>query len=97
MFTWILIAFVVALIFGVIKIEQIKEFVKKYEPKARELAKKYEPQARELLNKAKTVVEEKTAEIKKKSEENKAQTTVENKTAEPAEAPKAESSENQGQ
>ncbi len=54
MFTWILIALAIAFIFGVIKIETVKE-----------LAKKYEPQARELFNKAKTTVEAKAAELQK--------------------------------
>ena len=54
MFTWILIALIIAFIFGVIKIEQVKD-----------LAKKYGPQARELFNKAKDTVEAKATEIKK--------------------------------
>ena len=32
MFTWILIALVIAFIFGVIKIEQVKDAAKKYGP-----------------------------------------------------------------
>ena len=40
MFTWILIALAIAVIFGVIKIDKLKELFKKYEPQARELAKK---------------------------------------------------------
>ncbi|MBE6443098.1 MAG: hypothetical protein E7020_00315 [Alphaproteobacteria bacterium] len=53
MFSWILIAFVIALIFGVIKIEQLKM-----------LATKIEPKARELFSKAQKWTEAKTAEIK---------------------------------
>lgn len=82
MFTWILIAIVIAFIFGVIKVEQVKN-----------AANKYAPQARELLNKAKTAVEEKAAKLKKNNETT-AQTTVENTSVE---AKKAETSENKEQ
>ncbi len=61
MFTWILIALAIAFIFGVIKVETVKE-----------LAKKYEPQAREIFNKAKTTIEAKAAELKKNNETNSA-------------------------
>ena len=71
MFTWILIAIVIAFIFGVIKVEQVKS-----------AAKKYGPQARELLNKAKTTVEEKATEIKKNIDAKKAQMTAGNKATE---------------
>lgn len=95
MFTWILIIFTIALIFGVIKIDQIKELIKKYEPQARELAKKYEPQARELLNKAKTVVEEKAAELKKNNEAKSTPANHEAPVSEVVEAPKNENNDNQ--
>lgn len=74
MFEWILIAFVIALIFGVIKIDQIKAFATKIEPKARE-----------LFNTAKKWTEAKTAEMKAatdkkaKPEENKTEENNENK------------------
>ena len=64
MFTWSLIILAIALSFGVVKIEQIKD-----------VAKKYEPKARELFNKAKTVVEQKIAEAKKNNEAKKAAST----------------------
>ena len=73
MFTWILIILAVAFIFGVIKIEHIKDFTQKYGPKARN-----------LLNKAKNVIEEKTAELKKNNETKKTETIVENQTIETA-------------
>ena len=63
MFTWILIAIAIAFIFGVIKVENLKE-----------LAKKYEPQARALFNKTKTFIETKIAEIKKNSATKSAST-----------------------
>ena len=40
MLTWILIAFAIALIFGVIKIEQIKSIFSKVEPQIREYTQK---------------------------------------------------------
>ncbi len=60
MFTWILIILTVAFIFGVIKVEQIKSFAQKYEPKARE-----------LINKTTTFVKEKSTEISKNIEAQK--------------------------
>ena len=77
MFTWILIALAIAFIFGVIKVEQVKD-----------AAKKYGPQARELLNKAKNTVEAKASEIKKNIDAKKAQSATENKAEKVAEAPK---------
>ena len=72
MFTWILIIIAIAFIFGVIKIEQVKDFAKKYEPKARE-----------LFNKTKTIVEQKIAETKKNNANKKAaETTQKNNIAE---------------
>ena len=84
MFTWILIILAVAFVFGVIKIEQIKEFYKKHEPKVKE-----------VLNNAKTIVEEKANEIKMKAEAAKS-TTTSNEAPKPA-APIAnnQSSDNQ--
>ena len=64
MFTWILIIIAIAFIFGVIKVEQVKEFAKKNEPKARE-----------LLNKTTTFIKEKSAEINKNIEAKKNSTT----------------------
>ena len=75
MFTWILIALALAFIFGVIKVETVKN-----------LAKKYEPKARELFNKSKTFVESKASEIKKNIESKSASVsapkTEEKETAE---------------
>lgn len=72
MFTWILIILAIAFIFGVIKVEQVKAFAKKHEPKARE-----------LLDKTTTFVKEKSAEISKNIEaqknNSKAQTNEEDK------------------
>ena len=63
MLTWILIAFAIALIFGVIKIEQLKS-----------IFSKIEPQLREYTKKAKNWSESKVAELKanegKKTSEN---------------------------
>ena len=61
MFTWLLIIIAIAFIFGVIKVEQVKNFVKKHEPKVRE-----------LFNKTKTIIEQKIAETKKDIENKKA-------------------------
>lgn len=66
MFTWILIAVAIAFIFGVIKVEQVKDF-----------AKKCESEARKLFNKTKDIVTEKVAEAKKKSESQKTASTTE--------------------
>ena len=60
MFTWILIIIALAFIFGVIKIEQLKDFAKKHEPKARE-----------IFNKTTSFVKEKSAEISKNIETKK--------------------------
>ena len=60
MFTWILIIITIAFIFGVIKVEQVKDFAKKHEPKARE-----------IFNKTTTFVKEKSAEISKNIEAQK--------------------------
>ena len=93
MFTWILIAIVIAFIFGVIKVEQVKN-----------AAKKYGPQAREILNKAKTTVEEKASEIKKNIDAKKAQSATKNQSSEGSkisenvetvEASKSENTDNQ--
>lgn len=67
MFTWILIALAIAFIFGVIKVETIKD-----------ATKKYEPQIRELFNKTKAAIEAKAAEVKK----NNAQQTQTSKSEE---------------
>ena len=84
MFTWILIALVIAFIFGVIKIEQVKD-----------AAKKYGPQARDLFNKAKDTVEAKAIEIKKTIDARKAQSAENDKTTKPVEASKEENTDNQ--
>ena len=62
MLTWILIAFAIALIFGVIKIEQIKS-----------IFSKVEPQLREYTKKAKNWSETKVAELKANDEKHKAE------------------------
>ena len=62
MFSWILIAFAVAVIFGVIKIDDVKPFIQKWLPKLKE-----------LFNQAKSQVEAKAAELK--ANENKKETT----------------------
>lgn len=93
MFTWILIAIIIAFIFGVIKVEQVKN-----------AAKKYAPQAKELLNKAKATVEAKATEIKKNIDAKKSQSNTNNKVAEApkssettevVETPKSENTDNQ--
>ena len=53
MFSWILIILAISFIFGVIKVEQIKNTIKKYEPKVRE-----------ILNIIKTFINQKIAETK---------------------------------
>ena len=61
MFSWILIAFAVAVIFGVIKIDDVKPFIQKWLPKLKD-----------LFNQAKSQVEAKAAELK--ANENKKET-----------------------
>lgn len=68
MFTWILIIFTICLIFGVIKIEQIKDLIKKYGP-----------EVRQTLSKTKDIVVQKASEIKKSIDEKKAQITADKK------------------
>ena len=61
MFSWILIAFAVAVIFGVIKIDDLKLFIQKCLPKLKE-----------LFYQAKKQIEAKATEIK--ANENKKET-----------------------
>ena len=67
MFTWILIAFAIALIFGVIKIEQLKSLAEKAEPKMKELWEKIVAKSNEL--KTESSKKENTEENKKDSAE----------------------------
>ncbi len=53
MFSWILIAFVIAVIFGVIKLDELKE-----------IATKWLPRLKELFNQAKQHLETKSSELK---------------------------------
>lgn len=62
MFSWILIALAIAVIFGVIKIDDLKPFIQKWLPKLKE-----------IFNQAKSKVEAKAAELK--ANENKEENT----------------------
>ncbi|MCQ2741459.1 MAG: hypothetical protein MJ210_05035, partial [Alphaproteobacteria bacterium] len=52
--TWIVIAFVICVIFGIIKVDDVKNFVAKWSPKAKE-----------VLAQAKVIAEKKAEELKK--------------------------------
>lgn len=60
--TWIVIAFIICIIFGIIKVDDVKAFVAKWTPKAKE-----------ALSQAKTLAEKKAAELKAAAEKNKAE------------------------
>lgn len=64
MFTWILIILAIAFIFGVIKVDQIKDLIKKHEPKVREIA-----------DKTTTFIKQKYAEINKQRAINSTKNT----------------------
>ena len=58
--TWIVIAFIVCIIFGIIKVEDVRAFAAKWTPKAKK-----------ALSQAKTLAEKKAAELKAAAENNK--------------------------
>ena len=58
--TWIVIAFIIAIIFGIIKVEDVKEF-----------SAKWMPVVKQLIFKAKDAAEKKAAELKEVAEKNK--------------------------
>ncbi len=83
MFEWILIAFVIALIFGVIKVEQFKS-----------VATKIEDKASKLIFQAKAWADAKTSEIKAAADKKaKAEETAKKETQMNETVPEKDSSE----
>ena len=58
--TWIVIAFIIAIIFGIIKVEDVKEFTAKWTPKIKK-----------LFFQIKDIVTKKAEELKESAEKNK--------------------------
>ena len=69
--TWIVIAFIIAIIFGIIKVEDVKAFTSKWTPKVKKLFF----QITEIASK-------KAAEIKVAAEKNKDKNDSDNNSAE---------------